>query len=82
MSALARTLNTNTMVSAKLTALGATLWVASHFDISLGKRPPPVKAGDVVTDTLWHFMAVFGPHLHHGMPETPFVDNNLVFHIE
>jgi len=64
--ALPVVVNINSEFSAVLTQAGADTWNAWHWQFPADERPAKVNAGDTISDTLWHLMAVFGPHMSHA----------------
>jgi hypothetical protein len=70
-------MNTNTVVKVVLTASGAKIYNAWMWQFPLQARAPEVEAGHVLETELWQVMQIFGPHIFHGMLETPFVNNEI-----
>lgn len=70
-------INMNDPVTVTLTTYGAQTWNARYNGISIPveHRPKPSHTGDVITAQLWDLMHVFGPGIHMGMLEVPFLHN-------
>lgn len=62
-------LNLNDKATVRLTPTGRRLWLLHYPD------SPKLASDQVLCVQLWELMRAFGPAIHMGMGETPFVDN-------
>jgi hypothetical protein len=72
-------LNMNDQVRVTLTTYGAQVWNARYDGINIPAEhlPAPCAPGDEVKTQLWDLMQVFGPGIHMGMSEVPFLKNEI-----
>jgi hypothetical protein len=71
--------NLNVEVIAILTEQGARIYNAywSVQQIPKEHRPLKLDKGDEIRVQLWHLMQLFGNHIYNGMPEVPFMNNEI-----
>lgn len=72
-------INMNDQATVTLTAYGARVWNARYdgIDIPAEHLPEAVVAGQQIKTQLWDLMHVFGPGIHMGMQEVPFLQNEI-----
>lgn len=68
-------MNTNEYAWVRLTKTGCTL-LKNHYP---NLRNPKPKPGDLVKFHFWELMNIFGEGMYMGNPESPFVDNEILF---
>jgi hypothetical protein len=72
--------NANEAVSVTLTMTGAAIyndWMG-QFPHNIRER---VQPGQTIKLPLWSLMQIFGPSIHMGMHQVPFVDNVMDLHV-
>jgi hypothetical protein len=70
-------ININEIVEVTLTSYGADVY-NSYYSQFKHYRPAERKEGDVLRDSLWSIMQVFGPAIYMGM-QPHFKRNTIVF---
>ena len=69
-----RPINMNNHFQLTLTARGAVVYNSYFHQFPADVRPAELAAGDVLEDSLWHLMHIFGPHMFNGC-QIPFEGN-------
>jgi hypothetical protein len=68
--------NINSRCKVVLTEFGAKTYNEFHSQFK-NYRPKELNVDDVLEDSLWSLMRVFGPSIHLGMIEVPFKNNEI-----
>lgn len=69
--------NMNANATVVLTPAGANIYNAWGNTFPVGSKPNLLFAGETCSIELWQLMRIFGESLYNGMPQVPFLFNEI-----